>query len=155
MLTPGESRDNLQVSTAFVDCVATTRAACKLAVIGYPLPYHSPTTHKKGRINYGKTNSLCAFASGERRNASDSDEDDNGAIHPANYRQSDFAGERDEIRGDLMNDLLIACIIAGVFFLFVIGIFIDGFIREWIAENNMRKSYTCKIDEIIAENWDI
>lgn len=52
-------------------------------------------------------------------------------------------------------DLLIACIIAGIFFLFMVGIFIDGFIREWIAENNMRKSYAGKLDKLMAENWNI
>ena len=30
------------------------------------------------------------------------------------------------------NDLMIACIIAGIFFVFMIGIFVDGFVREWI-----------------------
>jgi len=51
--------------------------------------------------------------------------------------------------------MVIAFIIAGVFFLFVIGIFIDGFIREWIAETNMRKSYAGKIDKLMSENWNI
>lgn len=53
------------------------------------------------------------------------------------------------------SDLLTALIIVGAFFLFVIGIFVDGFIREWIAENNMRKSYAGKIDKLMSENWNI
>ena len=51
--------------------------------------------------------------------------------------------------------MVIAFIIAGIFFAVVCGIFIDGFIREWIAENNMRKSYAGKIDKLMSENWNI
>lgn len=54
-----------------------------------------------------------------------------------------------------MSDFTIAIIIFGVFFLFVCGIFVDGYIREWIAEERLRKSYIGKIDKMIAENWDI
>lgn len=53
------------------------------------------------------------------------------------------------------SDLLTAAIIVGVFFVVLCGIFAEGFIREWIAENNMRKSYARKIDDLIAENWNI
>ena len=53
------------------------------------------------------------------------------------------------------SDLLTALIIVGAFFLFVIGIFVDGFIREWIAENNMRNSYAGKIDDLMRKGWDI
>ena len=53
------------------------------------------------------------------------------------------------------SDLLTALIIVGAFFLFIVGIFVDGYIREWIAENNMRKSYICKIDKLMSENWNI
>ena len=56
---------------------------------------------------------------------------------------------------EMNSDLLTALIIVGAFFLFVIGIFVDGFIREWIAENNMRKSYAGKIDKLMSENWNI
>lgn len=55
----------------------------------------------------------------------------------------------------MSTDCIIACIIVGVFLLIVCGIFAEGFIREWIAENNMRKSYARKIDDLIAENWNI
>ena len=54
-----------------------------------------------------------------------------------------------------MNDLTIAIIIVGIFFAIVCGIFVEGFIREWIAENNMRKSYAGKIDKLMSENWNI
>lgn len=54
-----------------------------------------------------------------------------------------------------MSDLTIAIIIVGVFFAVICGIFIDGFIREWIAENNMRNSYAGKIDKLMSENWNI
>ena len=54
-----------------------------------------------------------------------------------------------------MNDLTIAIIIVGIFFAIVCGIFVEGFIREWIAENNMRKSYAGKIDELMRKGWDI
>lgn len=58
------------------------------------------------------------------------------------------------------SDLLTAIIIAGVFFLSMIGIFIDAFIREWIAEYRDRKFYTGKSNaenpwvfaEVIPEN---
>ena len=56
---------------------------------------------------------------------------------------------------EMNSDLLIACIIAGVFFLTMIGIFVEGFIREWIAEERMRKSYAGKIDKLMSENWNI
>ena len=55
----------------------------------------------------------------------------------------------------MSTDCIIACIIVGVFLLIVCGIFIDGFIREWIAENNMRKSYAGKIDDLMRKGWDI
>lgn len=51
--------------------------------------------------------------------------------------------------------MVIAFIIFGIFFAVICGIFIDGFIREWIAEERMRKSYARKIDDLIAENWNI
>ena len=51
--------------------------------------------------------------------------------------------------------MVIAFIIVGVFFAVVFGIFVEGFIREWIAENNMRKSYAGKIDKLMSENWNI
>ena len=53
------------------------------------------------------------------------------------------------------SDLLTAVLIVGGFFLFICGIFVEGFIREWIAEERMRKSYTGKIDRLMSENWDI
>lgn len=53
------------------------------------------------------------------------------------------------------SDLLTAAIIVGVFFVVLCGIFVEGFIREWIAENNMRKSYAGKIDKLMSENWNI
>ena len=43
-----------------------------------------------------------------------------------------------------MSDLIIACIIAGAFFAFMIGIFVEGIIREWIAEYRDRKFYVGK-----------
>ena len=51
--------------------------------------------------------------------------------------------------------MIVAFIIAGIFFAVVCGIFAEGFIREWIAENNMRKFYTGKIDKLMSENWNI
>lgn len=51
--------------------------------------------------------------------------------------------------------MVIALIIAGSFFAFIIGVFVDAFVRGWIAENNMRKSYARKIDKIMSENWNI
>jgi len=54
-----------------------------------------------------------------------------------------------------MSDLTIAFIIAGIFFAVVCGIFVEGFIREWIAENNMRKSYAGKIDDLMRKGWEI
>ncbi len=54
-----------------------------------------------------------------------------------------------------MSDLTIAIIIVCVFFAVICGIFVEGFIREWIAENNMRKSYAGKIDKLMSENWNI
>ena len=54
-----------------------------------------------------------------------------------------------------MSDLTIAFIIFGIFFAVVCGIFVEGFIREWIAENNMRKFYIRKIDRLMSENWNI
>lgn len=53
------------------------------------------------------------------------------------------------------SDLLTAAIIVGVFFVVICGIFAEGYIREWIAENNMRKSYAGKINQLMSENWDI
>lgn len=53
------------------------------------------------------------------------------------------------------SDLLTALLIVGGFFLFICGIFVEGFIREWIAEERMRKSYACKIDRLMSENWNI
>ena len=58
------------------------------------------------------------------------------------------------------SDLLTAIIIAGVFFLSMIGIFVDAFIREWIAETKDRNFYTGKSStenpwvfaEVIPEN---
>lgn len=37
-----------------------------------------------------------------------------------------------------MTDFTIAIIIFSVFFLFICGIFVDGYIREWIAEERVR-----------------
>lgn len=54
-----------------------------------------------------------------------------------------------------MSDLIIACIIGGTFFLAVCIIFIEGFIREWIAEEQIRKSYAGKIDDLMRKGWDI
>lgn len=51
--------------------------------------------------------------------------------------------------------MVIAFIIFGIFFAVICGIFIDGFIREWIAETNMRNSYAGKIDKLMSENWNI
>ena len=51
--------------------------------------------------------------------------------------------------------MVIAFIIFGIFFAVICGIFIDGFIREWIAENNMRNSYAGKIDDLMRKGWDI
>lgn len=51
--------------------------------------------------------------------------------------------------------MVIAFIIVGVFFAIICGIFIDGFIREWITENRMRNSYAGKIDELMRKGWDI
>ena len=53
------------------------------------------------------------------------------------------------------NDLLTAVIIVGVFFAVVCGIFVEGYIREWVAETNMRKFYIRKIDRLMSENWNI
>ena len=53
------------------------------------------------------------------------------------------------------SDLLTALIIVGAFFLFIVGVFVDGYIREWIAEERMRKSYAGKLDKLMAENWNI
>lgn len=53
------------------------------------------------------------------------------------------------------SDLLTAALIVGGFFLFICGIFVEGFIREWIAEERMRKSYAGKIDKLRSENWNI
>ena len=53
------------------------------------------------------------------------------------------------------SDLLTALLIVGGFFLFICGIFVEGFIREWIAEERMRKSYAGKIDDLIRKGWDI
>lgn len=54
-----------------------------------------------------------------------------------------------------MSDLTIAIIIVCVFFSVICGIFAEGFIREWIAETNMRKSYAGKIDELMRKGWNI
>lgn len=51
--------------------------------------------------------------------------------------------------------MVIAFIIAGSFFAFVIGIFVDAFIREWIAEERMRKIYAGKIDDLMRKGWEI
>lgn len=51
--------------------------------------------------------------------------------------------------------MVIAFIIVGVFFAAVCGIFVEGFIREWIAETNMRNSYAGKIDDLMRKGWDI
>ena len=53
------------------------------------------------------------------------------------------------------SDLLTAVLIVGGFLLFICGIFVEGFIREWIAEERMRKSYAGKLDKLMAENWNI
>ena len=53
------------------------------------------------------------------------------------------------------NDFITAAIIVGSFFVVIICIFAEGFIREWIAENNMRKSYAGKIDDLMRKGWDI
>ena len=53
------------------------------------------------------------------------------------------------------SDLLTAVLIVGGFFLFICGIFVEGFIREWIAEERMRKFYAGKIDRLMSENWNI
>lgn len=37
-------------------------------------------------------------------------------------------------------DLLIACIIAGSFFLFLVVMFLYAFISEWVAVERMKKS---------------
>ena len=38
------------------------------------------------------------------------------------------------------NDLLTAIIIVGGFFVFIFGVFAEGFIREWLAEERMKRS---------------
>ena len=53
------------------------------------------------------------------------------------------------------SDLLTAVIIVGVFILSVIAVFVDGFVREYIAETRMRNSYAGKIDALMSENWNI
>jgi len=53
------------------------------------------------------------------------------------------------------SDLIIACIIVGTFFMVLLAIFVYGMIHEWIIEEQIRKSYTGKIDKMIAENWNI
>lgn len=53
-----------------------------------------------------------------------------------------------------MSDFAVALIIVCAFFLSVFGIIIEGIIRQWIADNNMRKSYAGKIDKMMQEGWD-
>lgn len=53
------------------------------------------------------------------------------------------------------NDFLTAAIIVGVFFVVICGIFAEGFIREWIAEEKMRKAYAKKIDDVMRKGWEI
>ena len=52
-------------------------------------------------------------------------------------------------------DFITAVLIVGGFFLFICGIFVDGFIREWIAENRIRNSYARKMENLMSENWNI
>ncbi len=53
------------------------------------------------------------------------------------------------------SDFITAVIIVGVFFAVLCGIIAESFIREWIAENNMRKFYTGKMEKLMSENWNI
>ena len=39
-----------------------------------------------------------------------------------------------------MEGFTIACIIAGVFFMFLLGVAADGFIRQWIDEQRERSA---------------
>ncbi len=43
------------------------------------------------------------------------------------------------------SDFIIAVTIFVLFAAFIVGIFADGFIREWIEQERMRKSYMRKV----------